>query len=541
MESHCISFREIPHTTRLLLDFLYEFPRVASFYPCDPFGTDIFVQAAEKISTDPVHRSTVADVLTEQNRCYEAGSATEENIERLRTGQAMAVVTGQQVGLFTGPVYSIYKALTALRLAQKLTAEGVPAVPIFWLAAQDHDLAEVNHCVVLNAKHRLHRLEHRPAAPAQMRVGEIPLGESITELRQELRSLWVNAPDTAELDTLAATYEPDVTYVEAFACLLHRLLAGMGLIVINPLDPRLNRLAAPLLRRVLEQAEPLQQRLLERKRALDRAGYHNQVHLRQNATLLFLNVDSTRQAVRRRGGSFEVVGRGLLNANALLEELNLHPERFTPNVLLRPLIQDTLLPTVAYVAGPAEVAYFAQASTLYEVLLGRMPVIFPRASFTLVDRTLGRLLTKYRLQPCDLFRAQNQVFTQMAQRYLPRDLQRRLKATEKKLEKTLAEVAPSIAKLDPTLAGAVETSRRKMLYQFHKLSAKAARAKAFRYDLLERHLGRLSDALYPERALQERTLNIFSFLARYGLDLLPRLADQIRFPCRDHQVIYLDR
>lgn len=541
MECHCISFREIPHTSRLFLDFVYDFERVASFYSHDPFGADSFRRGAEKLSGNADVRSTVADVLAEQNRAYGAGAATEENIERLRAGRAVAVVTGQQVGLFTGPSYSIYKCLSAVRLAQQLTAEGLTAVPIFWLAGEDHDLAEVNHCVILDREHRLRRLEHRAVVPAQMRVGEIPLGENIRELLRELRSLWANSPDADALDALAASYDPRFTYAEAFARLLHRLLADMGIIVLNPLEPRLSRLATSLLRRALEQSELLQRRLLERKKNLERAGYHNQVHLRENATLLFLNVGSERQPVRRRGESFHVAGRGLLIRGSLEEELETHPERFTPNVLLRPLVQDMLLPTVAYVAGPAEVAYFAQASVLYEELLGRMPVIVPRASITLVERAWKRLLSKYHLAPRDLFQPPNAVFTQMAQQQLPRDLQRRLKTAEKKLETMLGEITPPISKLDPTLAGAVETSRRKMFYQFHKLRGKAARANAARLELLVRHQTRLSDALYPNHALQERTLNFFSFLARYGFDLVPRLAEQIQVPCRDHQVMYLER
>ncbi|MEK7214208.1 MAG: bacillithiol biosynthesis cysteine-adding enzyme BshC, partial [Chloroflexota bacterium] len=477
------------------MDFLYDFTRVARFYSLDPCGTDSFARAAEKITADTHLRAAVADVLTEQNRAYGASPATQENIEWLRTGRALAVVTGQQPGLFTGPAYTIYKCLTAVRLAQHLTSERIPAAPIFWLAGEDHDLAEVNHCTVLDAQHRLRQIEHQPVVPPRMRVGEILLGESITPLKQELRSLWMDSPEANELDALLAAYEPGFTYAEAFARLLHRLFAGMGIIVINPLDPRLSRLAAPLLRRTLEQPEVWQSRLQERQRALQRSGYHSQVHVREYATLLFLNVDGARQAIRSRGQNFQIADRGALSLAELLKELDRYPERFTPNVLLRPVVQDMLLPTVAYIAGPAEVAYFAQASTLYEALLGRMPVIVPRASFTLVDATLERLLNRYRLQPRDLVQAPGRVFMRMAEGCLPRGLERRLKTTEKKLERMLAGVASSIRRLDPTLAGAVETSRRKMFYQFHKLRGKAARASAARHDLLERHLAMLTDSL----------------------------------------------
>jgi len=540
MEPHCISFREIPHSTRLFLDFLYDFSRVARFYAFDAFAADSFARAAERVPADRMMRSAVAEVLAEQNRAYGAGPKTQENIERLRTGTAFAVVTGQQIGLFTGPSYTIYKAITALRLAEQLTAAGIPAVPLFWMAAEDHDFAEVNHCAVLDRRHQLHKWEHPAHSARPMQVGEILLGDEITRIRQELCAVWEHSPEAAELNALVRAYQPGVSYADAFARTLQRLLRETGLVVVNPLDARLLALAAPLFRQALEQAETLQQRLAERNRALERAGYHRQVRLRESATLLFVNVEGERRALRRQRNGFQVANHGLLGQAELRELLHLHPERFSPNVLLRPLTQDTLFPTVAYVAGPAEIAYFAQASALYDALLGRMPVIVPRVSFTLVDRGLQRLLERYQLAFSEVFQPRNAIYMRMAQSRLPHSLRRRLTANEARLAQMLAQLEPGIARLDPTLQGAVGTARRKMLYQFQKLSAKVARSHAGREEIVERHLARLTTALYPERDLQERTINIFSFLAHYGMGLTPRLAERVRFPCRDHQVVYLD-
>ncbi len=541
MESHCIPFLEIPGTTKLFADYLYNPSRLRPLYSFNPFDTDSFHRAAEIIPRDNTLRACVAEVLHEQNHVYGGGHATEEQIARLRHGGAVAVVTGQQVGLFSGPAYSIYKALTTIRLAQELSEAGLPAVPVFWLACEDHDLAEVNHCFILNRQHRLVRIQHPDTPAAKMRVGEILLGENVTRLRDELSQLWAASPDSEALNALVAAYQPQFTYAEAFAQLLHKLFPGAGVVVLNPLDARLSCLAANLFRRALEESEVLQERLRTRQRELEHAGYHAQVRLHENSTLLFLNIGPERQPVRRRGEAFFVPGRGTLSKEELLQELDAHPENFTPNVLLRPLMQDMLLPTVAYVAGPAEVAYFAQASTLYKVLLGRMPVIVPRASVTLVARKLQRLLAKYQLDLCAVFQAANDLFNRMAYQRLPRRLQSRLEQTEKRLEKMLAGSATALNALDPTLAGAVETSQRKMLYQFHKIRTKAARAYAQRSELLARHLAMLSDSLYPRRALQERTVNFFSFLVGYGVDLVSRLAEHIIFPRREHQVLFLDR
>jgi len=480
----------------------------------------------------------VADVLAEQNLTFGGGEKTRENIRRLREGRALAVVTGQQAALFGGPAYSAYKALTAIQLAERLSAEGTPAVPVFWLASEDHDFAEVNHAELLDARQQAILLRD-PSAPApDSPTGPIVFDASINELRERLASLWPREL-AAEAEPLLAGYRPGVTYAQAFGRLFQALFAGRGLIVLDPTHQELHALSRPLFRRALEEDEALRELIRRRDRELEHAGYHVQVRLRENATLLFLSEEGRRLPLRRRGHGFGVERAGERSAAALLELLERAPERFSANVLLRPLVQDSLLPTVAYVAGPAEVAYFAQASTLYQELLGRMPVIVPRASLTLVEPPVRRLLGRYRLRLEDFFHGRPPVRARLGERHLPPRLLRRLEHTEAKIEKQLAAAAAELKKLDPTLEGAADTSRRKMLYQFEKLRGKAARAQAERTAIIERHLDALFNSLYPGRALQERRVNFLSFVARHGRELLARLLEQASFPCRDHQVIFL--
>lgn len=538
MEPHCISFTQIPHTTALFADTLYRFARVARFYVYDPFEPDSFAAAAREISLDASRRVSVAEVLAEQNRFFGGAGETEANIERLRTGKAVAVVTGQQVGLFGGPAYSVYKALTAIRLAEKLTADGLPAVPIFWLASEDHDFAEVNHCHLLDARHEWQTLRDTTTSDESAPVGRVAFDASIESLRGELVRLWP-AEAAAEAESLLDSYAPGATYAQAFGRLFQRLFAGRGLVVLDPLHPALHGLSRPLFRRALEEAASLHALVRGRDRQLEQAGYHVQVRLRENASLLFLSVNGRRLPLRRgRNGGF-FTGRTEHPLPTLLAELEAAPERFSANVLLRPLVQDWLLPTVAYVAGPNEVAYFAQASALYQELLGRMPVIVPRVSLTLVEPAVRRLLKKYGLSLPDLFAGEPEVRARLAERHLPPRLQRRLRMAEGKLEKLLAEAAREVKQLDPTLAGAAATSRRKMLYQFGKLRRQAARAQAQRTEIVDRHVGVLLNALYPARGLQERRMNFLSVVARQGESVVARLLEEVSLPCRDHQVIPL--
>ncbi|MGH9813140.1 MAG: bacillithiol biosynthesis protein BshC, partial [Candidatus Acidiferrales bacterium] len=261
--------------------------------------------------------------------------------------------------------------------------------------------------------------------------------------------------------------------------------------------------------------------------------------LRDNATLLFVMVNGRRVPLRRRGGGFHLAGQGEQSLGELLGALESAPERFSANVLLRPIQQDWLLPTAAYVAGPHEATYFAQASVLYERLLGRMPVIVPRVSLTLVPPKVQRLLRKYKLGVTDCWRAPEQVRLRVAAQRLPRSLARQLERTQAKLEKELAKTAERVKALDPTLAGAAETSRRKMLYQFEKLRRKAARAQAEREEIVGRHTELLCNWLHPEKDLQERRLSFLTFVARFGQPLVERLLREIKHPCPDHQVILL--
>lgn len=537
MDPHCIPFTAIPHSTRLFVDYLYNFSRVADFYPHEPFGGGGLPHAAVE-PLEPARRRAVADVLAVQNGDFGGGEQTQENIRLLREGRALAVVTGQQAGLFGGPAYSVYKAMTAIRLAERMTTEGTPAVPVFWLASEDHDIAEVNHSEFLDAVRRPLALRDASHPGGDVPVGQIFFDTSIEELKARVVSLWPRESG-AEAEGFLSGYAPGNSYAQAFGCLMQRLFAGRGLVVLDPGHAALHALSRPLFRRALEEAPELRELIRQRDRALDKAGYHVQVRLRENATLLFVQVDGHRVAVRRRGRGFLLEGKGEQTAQVLLDWLEREPERFSANVLLRSLVQDSLLPTAAYVAGPAEIAYFAQASVLYDELLGRMPVIVPRASLTLVEPAVRRLLERYRLALPDLFRGRAAVRAHLGEQHLPPRLLRHLESSQSKIEKLVAGTAGELRKLDPTLAGAADTSRRKMLYQFGKLRGKAARAQAERTEIIERHLDSLFHSLYPERALQERRLNFLTFLARHGGELVSRLFEETSFPCRDHQLLFL--
>ena len=294
------------------------------------------------------------------------------SLDLLAKPGTVAVVTGQQVGMFSGPAYTVYKALTAARLARELTVRGIPAVPVFWLATEDHDFAEVNHTWVFNREHRPVKLEVNGAVASNQPVGEVRLTSiPIDGLRDSLREFPFGAEVT---DRVAAAYVPGRTLGEAFGALLRDLLGAFDILQIDPMAPGVRELAAPTIRTALAQAPELKRLVLERNRELNAAGYHAQVHVEDETSFFFLLENGRRIALRKHNGNY--VSR---EAPFSPEELMERADHISPNALLRPVVQDSILPTVAYIGGPAELAYLAQSEVMYRVLLGRMPVAVHRA------------------------------------------------------------------------------------------------------------------------------------------------------------------
>ncbi len=521
MESHCISFRELPQTTKLFATFLEDFSGVSRYYAHPPTEVGV-IAASREISLDAGVRGEVVAVLREQNRSFGADAATDSNLDRLAAGAA-AIVTGQQVGLFAGSIYSVYKALSAVRWADAISQRGVDAVPIFWLATEDHDLAEVNH-TFWNTRHGLDRFELPiREADAGKRVGEIVLGDEIVALVAKATETLEGAFADDAIRALRESYTPGETYGSAFGKLTARLLAGRGIIFLDPLDARFHRLASGVYRRALDESDSLRDALVARSKELERGGFHAQVKIAGEASLLFYNVDGRRRPLRKHNGKF-TAGAASFTREELHAALEKSPEEFSANVLLRPIVQDTLLPTAAYIGGPAEIAYMAQAQLVYRKILGRMPAILPRASFTIIESHVSRLLAKYGLEFRDVLHGRQRLRSKMDIKSLPRGLARRFDSGEKVLRRLLKSYAKPLDRLDRTLCGARDTVERKMIHQFLKLKAKAGRAEGLRDGVLDRHEGLILDALYPNKGLQERSLCALPFLAAFGDSLLDELS-----------------
>lgn len=540
VKAHCLPFTEIPHTTRLFADFLSYAPQVRAFYPRPPQTREWLQDEADKVSYDSGRRTRVSEILTRQNEAWGASERTLNNIERLRNGAA-AIVTGQQVGLFGGPAFSFYKALTAVKLAEQATAAGVDTVPIFWLATYDHDLAEVNHVSLPGPEGGLQTVATPSRAISGAPVSTVRLGEEIEPILKQAASLLGESEATA---LLRDSYRPGETLGTAFARLCANLFADWGVIILDASDGELHRIAAPIYRAAIERAHELTPALLDRGDALEAAGYHQQVNVMASSTLLFVLRDGVRTSIHRHEGPvreffFDNAPDGRVSESELLQQIASHPEQFSPNVLLRPIVEDFLLPTLAYTGGAAEAAYFAQAGVVYQALLGRTTPIVPRSSATIVEPKIQRLLERYELGVLDVFAGPDELRQRLAERALPQDLQRAFEGARQSLDSHVASIKEKLIKLDRTLVDAGDTAASKILYQFDKLQGQAARAELQKQDVVRRHAEQLRQSLYPEKTLQERAVGGIYFVARYGRDLLHQLYDSFHVDCHDHQIVEL--
>ena len=518
-----------PGASRLFLDFCADDGAARAFYP---FAPDWQIAPPR-----PAHWAQIVDILAAQN------PGAPGSIAALRAG-AGTVLTGQQVGLFSGPLFTPLKAATALARARHATASGRPHAAIFWLASEDHDFAEINH-VVFPGRRQLHRLVYRSAPISPIPVGSVGIDATIAPLLDEAAELigWSDA-----LEALQVAYRPGRTFAQAFAEFYSRAFAAQGLLVFDAASAEAHRLGAPVLQAAIEQADELYAALIERNKALVAAGYHAQVAVAPGSSLLFLIDTETgaRLALKRTAptpgepSGLWQAGRRRFSTGELAGILRSEPNRISPSALLRPVFQDFLFGTSLTIGGPAEIAYFAQSSVLYERILGRVTAFQPRFSATLVEPAIGELLRRHELAPERVFTQTEDSLAQLlAARAIPIEGKRRLAAAGNSLDGELTEVTEWMNRLNAGLGRSAETAARKMRYQMNRLRRLAANFQLEKEAALGRHAQAIVQALYPEGAPQERIHGAAYYFARHGFELAEEMVAHAASDCPGHSVIRL--
>lgn len=540
-----LPFERIPHQSLLFLDYLKDPIALRRFYPSAVrFHHELPQRVPEVLAAQRVDRNKVADALAAMNERWGAGEQTLNNIKLLREPDCVAVVSGQQAGLFTGPLYTIYKALSAVKLAGCLRQRNTKAVPVFWIAAEDHDFVEVAKAEFIGRDCQLKQVEvstelHREGQP----VGRVVLDDSINAVVDQLFEVLPNSEFAEDMKALVQkAWQPGRGYAESFATMMTSLLGRHGLIFLDPLDPELKKLAAPLYSLAARQAPEIATAIEQRSSELESAGYHAQVMASANSFPLFLHDhEGARHAlVRAENGKYQTKDTEKEYTTEELAALALDtPDRFSPNVTLRAVVQDYLLPTIAYYGGAAEIAYFAQTAEVYRVLERPATPILPRSSQTMIERHTGRVLERYGLTLADFFEGLEPVTKRVVEEYLGAGTARVFANAEQNVNHELDRLRQELETIDPTLASALETGRKKINYQLDGLRTRFIRAQMTRDEAAHRQLQRACDQLYPNKDLQERHINITSLLARHGTYVIEWIYNAINLGSNEHQIVYL--
>lgn len=530
----CLPITVVPGLHRLFLDFCAGQPGAKPFYaslPPDP--------AWHSRPPVPAHWLRMVNLLAAQNPSPAAAPA----LEALRAG-AGVVVTGQQVGLFGGPLFTPFKAATAIARARQATATGSPHVAVFWLATEDHDFDEINH-VVFPSRRELRKLTYASAPSVARPVGGIEFDDSITGL---IDAAWELLGASDAMDALVAAYRPGNTFAQAFRDFYGQAFAAQGLLFLDAASREVHTLGAPVLRAGIERADEFHAALVARNAELLAAGYAVQVAVTAQSSLLFLIDERTgaRNGLKRtlpssaEPNGLWTAGRQTLSTDELLGILNAEPERISPSALLRPVFQDYLLSTSLTIGGPAEIAYFAQSAVLFERILGQLTPVQPRFSATLIEPAIADLLRKHGL-PLERVFAENaaSLAQLLAARSMPVEAKRRLSAAGQALDAELEPLLAYLASLDEGMGRSAKTAASKMRYQMNRLRRLGANFQLQREESLGRHAESISQALYPRGGLQERLHGAAYYFARYGFELAETLSKHAENNCPGHTAVWL--
>ncbi|MBM3265349.1 MAG: bacillithiol biosynthesis cysteine-adding enzyme BshC [candidate division Zixibacteria bacterium] len=528
----------------LLYALTQHFASVSRFYRYDPRDPSSWERMAEEVKTrlSPPPRETLASILMRQNRLFGADETTLSGIEALKDERTLVVSTGQQTGLFTGPLYTIYKAVTAVKLAKTVEQRlGRRVVPVFWMAADDHDFAEIDHtifCLLDTPPRRLALPGHDPND--RRSASSRRFGEAVQTLTNECRESLAGTPFQQEVVTwLQTCCTTETSMSEGFARLMTLLFKGHGLLLVDPTDPELKTLAASIFER--EAAFPLVSTgaVLTASDTLHTAGFPTQIERTPDAVNLFVYRDKQRVALSYRDARFYTRDGQSYAPETLLDMIREHPETFSHNAITRPIVQDTLFPVLAYVGGPAEIGYYGQLDGVYKHFGLPFPIVYPRASLTLIEPRVARIMETLELTPEDFLTGVWPVFEQRLRTEMSEELAASFEHARTEFSRHFETIGRLVEDIDVTLGRVAEAAERKSLFELERLEEKAVQAIKRKHKTTRDQLQAAVDQIVPLGHPQERVASIWPFVARHGVDLMDTLFEAIDVSDFSHRVVYL--
>jgi bacillithiol biosynthesis cysteine-adding enzyme BshC len=533
-----VDIRRFPWINRLAADYAFDYPKLADFYPGNPAEPAAWREAITRTQQHSRNREAVADLLTAQQQKRGAPAEALASAAELRDPRSVAIVTGQQAGLFGGPLFTLLKAVTALRLAARVRDQyGIPAVAVFWIDSEDHDWDEVKSVGIFdNDLNTVPVSVSDPPFANERSVARVALDDSARAAVEELERVLQRTEFTAELlDRLRRSYKPSAGMAHAFGQWLETVLGPRGLVVFDAADPAAKPLVAPLFAHEIEQPGRTSQLAAQAGAELAARGYHAQVTPHEQQPALF-HLDGGREPIRLQDGRF-TIGDKSYSPDEMRALVSRAPQEFSPNVLLRPLVQDTLFPTVCYVAGPSELAYLGQLRGVYAAFGLPMPLIQQRATATILDSNSMRFVTRHEF-PLENLRAQDEAaLNQLLESQLPASVEGSLEEAARVVNERMEALAGAVQQIDATLEGATRSTLGRMQDDLKRLHAKIIQAAKRKDETLRRQFQHAQAQAFPGGHPQERTIGFVYFLNKYGPTLVERLGDELPLDMGHHWVI----
>jgi bacillithiol biosynthesis cysteine-adding enzyme BshC len=523
----------------LAREYVDNYPSLAAHYAGDPRSSAAWKAAIARARQHPRSRAAIADIISAQQQRRESPAESRAAASLLRDPDSVAVVSGQQAGAFGGPLFTVLKAITAIQVARRVSSDhGVKTVAVFWVDAEDHDWDEVRSVTVLDSGFQPRTITLDPPEGAGHRpVASLLLDDRVMRAVDELQAALPPTDFTNwTLETIRSAWQPGERMADAFARWLEGLLGPHGLVVFQSADPAAKPLVSDLFAREVQFAGRTATLATDAGSALKQRGHQPQLSPNPDSLSIFRLNDGARLPVRRQGDGF-LIGDTIHRPEGLAAETVDHPERFSPNVMLRPVVQDTLFPTVSYVTGPNELAYLGQLRGVYEHFGVPMPIMYPRASATLIDSATARFLSKYAVALADLQPQDESALNRLLESQLPRKVEQALTDADESVQRTLRRVIDVIPEVDPTLAGAAQTTLGRMEHDLKTLRGKMIHAAKKRDETLRRQFARAQSLMFPEGHPQERALGVVYFLNRYGPAMVDRLLEELPLELGKHWLV----
>jgi bacillithiol synthase len=512
----------------LVDDYLRQDPRLAPFFAGSPFDPAAYRRNAEEVRS----RFDARRAVEMATAVRPASAEAREKLAAIAAGQGFFVTTGQQPGLFGGPLYTVHKALTAVALAQRLEALlDAPVLALFWVASDDHDWEEANHVHVLDPSNALHRIALEGEPKPRQSMGRQTLGNAAETALSELAETLPPSEFTPPLlDRLRAAYGADATVAGAFATTMAALFDGLPLGLVDGQDPTVRRLGAAVLRRDLETTVEQEAALRERTERLESAGYRSQVAVLPGASNVFYEDGAQgRDRLVRDADGWRLRASGERWTDAELWSLwHRDPAGFSANVVLRPVVESAIFPTLAYVAGPGEIRYLAQTGGLFEAHGIGMPLVFPRLGVTLVEGKVAKVMDRFGLDLSDFRRPAHELIAAVVRGDVPDEVGAAMMRLREVLQSGYQDLFEAARAVDPTLKGPIFGARNDALRGLSETEKKIRQHVKLKQETELEQVEKAAVNLAPMGRPQERVLNVHQYLARYGPELLGAILGAVR-------------